>query len=136
MALFKAVNSPQAISFSLSSAITVSATIRIATTLAFAGGRPGVSVNGYACATPAAPTAIDSRGVTRGAYRGYGEVYDCAIPAGNLVKGANTVSISVVSGSSGDAYLSPNFVSLSFSYLGFVGLGDLELEILMLTGLL
>jgi rhamnogalacturonan endolyase len=111
MALFKSVNSPQVLKFTLSSAITTSATLRIATTLSFAGGRPQATVNSYVCTAPAAPTTIDSRGVTRGAYRGYGNVYDCTIPAGNLVSGTNTISIAVISGSSGDAYLSPNFVS-------------------------
>ncbi|KAH9212763.1 Rhamnogalacturonase B, N-terminal-domain-containing protein [Leptodontidium sp. 2 PMI_412] len=110
MALFKAVNTPQTIKFSLSSAITTAATFRIATTLSFAGGRPQVTANSYVCAAPAAPTKIDSRGVTRGAYRGYGEVYDCVIPAGNLVAGTNTLSIAVISGTGGDAYLSPNII--------------------------
>lgn len=111
MAIFKSVNNGQVISFSLSSAVSSTATLRMATTLAFAGGRPVATVNGYTCATPAAPTAIDSRGVTRGAYRGLGEVYDCSIPSGNLKSGTNTVTISIASGSSGDTYLSPNVVS-------------------------
>lgn len=111
MAMFVDVNNGQKISFSLSSAITTSATLRIATTLSFAGGRPQATVNSYTCSAPAAPTKIDSRGVTRGAYRGYGEVYDCTIPAGNLVSGTNTITINVISGSSGDDYLSPNVVS-------------------------
>ncbi|KAF7532452.1 hypothetical protein G7054_g7962 [Neopestalotiopsis clavispora] len=59
---------------------------------------------------PAAPTTIDSRGVTRGAYRGYGDVYDCALPSGTLVSGTNTVTINVISGSSGDDFLSPNVI--------------------------
>lgn len=115
MAIFKDVNDGQKISFSLSSAISVTTTLRIATTLSFAGGRPQATVNGYTCAAPAAPTKIDSRGVTRGAYRGYGEVYTCSIPSGNLVSGTNTVTINIISGSSGDDYLSPNVVSLSLS---------------------
>ncbi|CZR56854.1 related to rhamnogalacturonase B precursor [Phialocephala subalpina] len=85
MALFKSVNSPQALTFTLPAAISTAATFRIATT-------------------------IDSRGVTRGAYRGYGNVYDCTIPAGNLVEGTNTISISTISGSSGTDFLSPNFI--------------------------
>ena len=56
-----------------------------------AGGRPSVAVNGAALAVPDAPTKIDSRGVTRGAYRGYGEIYNFALPAGRLVSGSNTV---------------------------------------------
>ncbi|KAI1171790.1 polysaccharide lyase family 4 protein [Nemania sp. FL0916] len=110
MALFKGVNNGQKITFSLSSAVSSTATLRIATTLSYAGARPQATVNSYTCAAPAAPTKIDSRGVTRGAYRGYGEIYECAVPAGTLVSGTNTVTINVVSGSSGDAYLSPNVI--------------------------
>ncbi|KAI0435001.1 polysaccharide lyase family 4 protein [Xylaria sp. FL1042] len=110
MAIFQAVNNGQKISFSLSSALSSTATLRIATTLSFAGGRPQATVNSYTCSAPAAPTKIDSRGVTRGAYRGYGEIYECSIPSGTLVSGTNTVTINVISGSSGDTYLSPNVI--------------------------
>ncbi|KAI1779152.1 polysaccharide lyase family 4 protein [Hypoxylon cercidicola] len=110
MAIFVAVNNGQTISFSLDNALGSAATLRIATTLAFAGGRPQATVNGFSCPAPAAPAAINSRGVTRGAYRGHGDVYDCAIPSGTLTSGANTVTINVISGSSGDAYLSPNVI--------------------------
>jgi subtilase family serine protease len=77
---------------------------------------PGVYFGGTKAMLPrppskTAPTNIDSRGVTRGAYRGLGEVYDCTIPSGTLVAGTNTVTITVISGSSGDVYLSPNVVS-------------------------
>lgn len=111
MALFKSVNDPVTIKFTLSSA-PGTATLRIATTLSFAGGRPQAVINSYKAAAPAAPTKIDSRGVTRGSYRGYGEVYDLIIPSGTLVSGSNTVTISVLSGSSGSTYLEPNFVSI------------------------
>ncbi|KAI1432200.1 polysaccharide lyase family 4 protein [Xylaria sp. CBS 124048] len=110
MAIFKDVNNGQKISFSLSSAVSSTATLRISTTLAFAGGRPQASVNSYTCSAPPAPTQINSRGVTRGAYRGYGEIYECSVPAGTLVSGSNTVTINVISGSSGDAFLSPNVI--------------------------
>ncbi|KAI1751912.1 polysaccharide lyase family 4 protein [Xylaria castorea] len=110
MAMFKSANDGQKISFSLSSAVSSTATLRIATTLSFAGGRPQAKVNSYTCSAPAAPTKIDSRGVTRGAYRGYGEIYECSIPSGNLVSGTNTVTINIVSGSSGDTYLSPSVI--------------------------
>lgn len=111
MALFKSVNNPVTIKFTLSSA-PGAATLRIATTLSFAGSRPQAVVNSWTGPAPSAPTKIDSRGVTRGAYRGYGEVYDVSIPAGTLVAGSNTITISSLSGSSGDTFLSPNFVGL------------------------
>ena len=49
-------------------------------------------------------------GVTRGTWRGLNQLYDFAIPSGVLVAGTNTISINVISGSSGDGFLSPNFV--------------------------
>ncbi|KAK3331884.1 polysaccharide lyase family 4 protein [Cercophora scortea] len=109
MAVFQSVNSPVTIKFTLASA-PGAATLRIATTLAFAGSRPQTTVNGWAGAAPSAPSKIDSRGVTRGTYRGYGEVYDLSIPAGKLVAGSNTITISSLSGSSGDTFLSPSFI--------------------------
>ncbi|PYH47179.1 putative rhamnogalacturonase B [Aspergillus saccharolyticus JOP 1030-1] len=59
-------------------------------------------INNYTGSAPAAPTNLDSRGVTRGAYRGLGEVYDVSIPSGTIVAGTNTITINVISGSSGD----------------------------------
>ncbi|KAK4497517.1 hypothetical protein PRZ48_011968 [Zasmidium cellare] len=109
MALFKAVNSGQNITFSLDNASS-DATLRIRTTLAFASGRPQVIVNTWTADAPDAPTKIDSRGVTRGAYRGYGEVYEVDIPSSELVAGTNSIQINVISGSSGDEFLSPNFI--------------------------
>ena len=110
MALFKNVNTPLTIKFTLSASQVGAATLRIGTTLSFAGARPSASVNSWNGPVPAAPTKIDSRGVTRGAYRGFGEVYDMQIPAGTLVTGSNTITINVASGSSGDKYLAPNVI--------------------------
>lgn len=115
MALFQSDNSPQTLTFTLASALAKVAYFRSATTLSFAGGRPLVTVNSFSCGTPAAPTTIDSRGVTRGAYRGWGDVYTCTIPAGTLVAGTNTITISIASGSSGATFLSPNVVSFDSS---------------------
>lgn len=108
MAQVKAVNDPTTINVSLTS--TAARTLRIFTTLSFAGGRPSVKVNSYTAATPAAPTKIDSRGLTRGAYRGYGEVYTFSIPSSALVAGVNTIQISCASGSTGTDFLNPNFI--------------------------
>lgn len=114
MAIFQTVNNPVTIKFNLASA-PGAATLRIATTLSFAGSRPQAKVNSWTATAPSAPTKIDSRGVTRGAYRGYGEVYDVSIPSGTLVKGDNTITITSISGSSGTTFLNPNFVSIVYS---------------------
>ena len=53
---------------------------------------------------------LNSRGVTRGTWRGVNATYTFTIPARALKAGTNTLSISVLSGSSGDGFLSPNFI--------------------------
>ncbi|KAE8152167.1 putative rhamnogalacturonate lyase A [Aspergillus avenaceus] len=110
MAVFKGVNDPVTIEFTATSAQTGAATLRIGTTLSFAGGRPQVKVNDYTADAPSAPTNLNSRGVTRGAYHGYNEVYDVSVPSGTITEGSNTITISVISGSSGDEFLAPNFI--------------------------
>lgn len=107
MALVKGLD-PFTIKFSSTS--TAAATLRVGTTLSFAGCRPSVTVNSFSAKVPAAPTKIDSRGLTRGAYRGFGEVYEYTIPAGTLINGANTIAISCASGSSGAGFLAPNVI--------------------------
>ena len=69
MAIFKAVGAVT-VKFTLTSAQIGARTLKIGTTLAFAGGRPQVKVNGGTSAVPAAPNQPNSRGVTRGTYRG------------------------------------------------------------------
>ncbi|KAF4122218.1 rhamnogalacturonan endolyase [Geosmithia morbida] len=110
MAIFADVNAPQKIAFNLDAAPDGETTLTVATTLSFAGARPQVTVNDFTGAIPSSPTNLNSRGVTRGAYRGLGEVYTVTIPAGTLTAGSNTISINPVSGSSGDEFLSPNFI--------------------------
>lgn len=63
---------------------------------------------------------IDSRGVTRGAYRGYGEVYTWKIPAGTMKEGSNTLTLGV-SGSGDKAFLSSNYVIDAVELQGPVG---------------
>ncbi|KAL4929377.1 galactose mutarotase-like domain-containing protein [Aspergillus undulatus] len=116
MAIFADVNNNFEIQFTLDETVDAeSVTVRIATTLAYAGGRPSVTLNDVEGDVPDAPSSIDSRGVTRGAYRGYGEVYTFDFEAGALVQGQNSVYLSVQSGSSGEEFLSPNVVSFLFS---------------------
>ncbi|KAJ7935501.1 polysaccharide lyase family 4 protein [Mycena leptocephala] len=110
MAQFKAVNNPTTIRWTATSAQIGARTLRIRTTEAFAGGRPQITVNSFTSAAPAAPPTVDSRGVTRGTWRGINQVYDFAIPAGTLTASSNTITINVISGSAGDVFLSPNFV--------------------------
>jgi rhamnogalacturonan endolyase len=112
MALFKSVNSPVALSFPLASVPAGGVKVRIATTGSFAGGRPALAIGGFtspASASPA-PTNLNSRGVTRGTWRGINTTYTFTVPASALKAGTNTLSVSTLSGSSGDTFLSPNFI--------------------------
>ncbi len=63
---------------------------------------------------------IDSRGVTRGAYRGYGEVYTWNVPARALRQGTNTLTLGVY-GSGDAAFLSANYVIDAVELQGRVG---------------
>lgn len=124
MALFKDVNNPQTINFNLASVPSGTVTLRMATTLSFSGGRPAATVNGWNAPVPAAPVKIDSRGVTRGAYRGYGEIYDVTIPVGNLKAGSNTITINVASGSGDTRFLSASVVSLARAVITYQECAD------------
>ncbi|GAA2540599.1 hypothetical protein GCM10010435_05040 [Winogradskya consettensis] len=112
MAEFKSVNSPLALKFNLSAVPSSGARLRIATTGGFAGGRPAVSIGSFTSPSSAspAPVNLNSRGITRGTWRGVNATYTFTIPASALKTGSNTMSISVLSGSSGESFLSPNFV--------------------------
>lgn len=112
MALFKSVNSPLLLNFPLTSVPSAGATLRIGITIGFAGGRPAVSIGGWNSPSSASPPSVDlhSRSITRGTWRGVNQTYTFAIPASALHTGTNTLSVSVVSGSSGTTYLSPAFV--------------------------
>jgi len=59
---------------------------------------------------PRRPVDLNSRGVTRGTWRGVNATYTFTVPAGALKVGANTLSISVQGGSSGETFPSPNFI--------------------------
>ena len=79
MAIFQAIGSVT-MRFALQSGQGGARTLKIATTLAFAGARPVVAVNSaWTSATPAIPDQPDSRGVTRGTYRGNNIEYTYSI---------------------------------------------------------
>ncbi|KAF2837867.1 carbohydrate-binding module family 1 protein, partial [Patellaria atrata CBS 101060] len=109
MALFSKAGGTATINFDLASNQVVATTLRISTTLSFKGGRPNAKINSWQGNDPGAPKLIDSRGVTRGAYRGYGEQYSWNVPASALKTGRNTLTLGVYG--SGDAeFLSANYI--------------------------
>lgn len=111
MAAFKDLG-PVTVRFALASGQGGARTLDIATSLAFAGGRPQVVINGWTGPAPPVPNQPDSRGVTRGTWRGNNIMYTISIPSGVLVTGStvNNMTINVISGSSGTQFLSPNVV--------------------------
>ncbi|KAJ4364486.1 hypothetical protein N0V83_009080 [Neocucurbitaria cava] len=110
MALWSKQGSPATVAFSLTQAQAAKGhVLRIGTTLSFKGGRPSVKIGSWTGKDPGAPKLIDSRGVTRGAYRGYGEVYTWDVPASAFKEGANTLTVGV-SGSGDAAWLSANYI--------------------------
>ncbi|EUC55236.1 rhamnogalacturonate lyase, partial [Rhizoctonia solani AG-3 Rhs1AP] len=124
MAQFIDVNNPTTIKWTATSSQIGARTLRIRTTSSYNGGRPTVQVNSWTSSTPAAPTKIDSRGVTRGTWRGLNQLYEYSIPSGALVAGSNTITITVVSGSSGDDFLSPNVVYDSIELYQMIGINS------------
>ncbi|KAF1850576.1 polysaccharide lyase family 4 protein [Cucurbitaria berberidis CBS 394.84] len=109
MALWSKQGSPATVTFSLTSAQVKSHVLRIGTTLSFKTGRPSVKIGSWTGTDPGAPKLIDSRGVTRGAYRGYGEVYTWDVPASAFREGSNTLTVGVI-GSGSDTWLSANYI--------------------------
>ncbi|OLN97785.1 Rhamnogalacturonate lyase A 2, partial [Colletotrichum chlorophyti] len=120
MALFAKEGGVATVNFNLAANQLSGVTLRIGTTLSFKGGRPNAKINSWQASDPGAPTLIDSRGVTRGAYRGFGNVYTWSVPASALVTGANTLTIGVFG--SGDAdYLSANYIVDAIELQGTAG---------------
>ena len=103
------VNNPTRITFNLSADQIRDRTVRIGITTAFAGGRPAIQVNNWSSPLAAPSEQPDSRGLTIGTYRGNNARFTFAVPARALVAGTNTMTINVISGSSGATYLSPAF---------------------------
>jgi rhamnogalacturonan endolyase len=105
---WKDVNNARVIQFTLTSAQVQNLTLRLGTTEDFNGARPQITVNSWTSAIPTAP-AKGSRNMTVGTYRGVNRTYSYAIPSTAFVAGTNTLTINVVSGTTGTAYLSPGF---------------------------
>ena len=120
MAQFMGVNNSNRIAFNLTAAQAATAqTLRIGITLGFDGGRNRITVNNgntgvtaYTSAIPTGSRDLNSRGITRGTWRGDNQLYTYNIPTTALKAGLNWVDLGVVSGSyvAGQTWLSPNVV--------------------------
>ncbi len=98
----------QVVTFNLTAGQVASSTVRIGITAANAGGRPNIAINNWSPSSlPSASSQPSSRSLTIGTYRGNNTLYSYTVPSSALVAGINTLSINVISGSSGTAFLSP-----------------------------
>ncbi|TID21605.1 polysaccharide lyase family 4 protein [Venturia nashicola] len=109
MALFAKIGGNATIHFNLTSTqASAPMTLRVGTTLSFKGGRPVPRIGSWT-SIPPVPTNLNSRGVTRGGYRGFGEVYEFKIPTKTLKAGKNTLYLGVGGGGDVD-FLSANYI--------------------------
>jgi rhamnogalacturonan endolyase len=106
---WKDINNNTVIRFNLTSAQIRNYTLRAGITVAAAGGRPKIAVNGWSSANPAASTQPKTRTLTVGIYRGNNTTFNFDIPASALVVGQNTVTLTAISGTSSTGWLSPGY---------------------------
>ncbi|HEY0073711.1 MAG TPA: rhamnogalacturonan lyase B N-terminal domain-containing protein [Abditibacteriaceae bacterium] len=106
---WKSVNNPTTIKFDLTADQLTAHTLRVGLTCAFAGARPQVNVNNWTSPIPSPSTQPTSRTLTVGTYRGNNVTFTYNIPASAFVVGTNTLTLYVVSGSSGNGFLSPGY---------------------------
>jgi rhamnogalacturonan endolyase len=107
---FKNVNNPATAHFALTSSEITARTVRIGITAAYAGGRPQITVNDWTSSAPSPSSQPNSRSLTIGTYRGNNTLFTYAVPASAFVAGANTMTITVISGSAAlSDYLSPAY---------------------------
>ncbi len=97
---FRGANSPTTINFTLAANQITPLTLRIGVTCAYNSGRPSVVVNGRSTTNPGASSQPSSRSFTIGTYRGNNALFTYTIAASSLVVGANTLTITPISGSS------------------------------------
>lgn len=99
MALFRGVNDPTTISFTLTAAQASAArTLQIGVTLAQGSARPSVNVNDKWTGPVLTSAAVRTRGVTRGSTTGNYMNYKYTIPVTALLTGSNTIALTIASG--------------------------------------
>ncbi|KPI07043.1 Rhamnogalacturonase B [Actinobacteria bacterium OK074] len=109
--MWQNVNDGILIYFRLTAAQAAAArTLRVGVTDAFANGRPRVTVNDWVSAVPSAPAQPSTRSLTTGSYRGNNHTFTFNVPSSawrSDVSQYNVLKLNVVSGSTGETYLSP-----------------------------
>jgi rhamnogalacturonan endolyase len=98
---FRGDNSPTTVTFSLTSAQAAAAhTLKIGITCAYNNGRPQATINGHTLSSPGASSQPNSRSITVGTYRGNNTTFTWTVPAADFLTGANTLTITPISGNS------------------------------------
>ena len=117
MAQFMGVNNSRRFTFTLTSGQVQGLTFRVGITLGFEGARPKITVNSsqsyaWTSGNPTASRDLNSRGITRGTWRGDNQLYTFSIPSTAFRAGTNTIDMGMISGSyvTGQTWLSPNAV--------------------------
>ena len=106
---WKSVNNGIIIHYTLTSAQVKKHHLRIGITAAYHGARPQLEVNGdWDSSYPSASSQPTGRIMTIGTWRGNNKQFTYAIPASVQQEGDNTIEIDLVSGQSGETYLSPS----------------------------
>lgn len=106
---WKDINNNTVIRFNLTSDQIRNYTVRAGITVAAAGGRPKIAVNGWSSANPAASTQPRTRTLTVGIYRGNNTTFSFEVPASALVVGQNTLTLTAISGTTSTGWLSPGY---------------------------
>ncbi|MGC4030953.1 MAG: polysaccharide lyase family protein [Tepidisphaeraceae bacterium] len=112
------MNNEQRITFNLTpEQAKIPLTLHVGVTITYNNGRPFVVVNAgkpdewKSKLSEPSDQPKQSRGITRGTYRGNNDIFSFDLPATSLHAGANTIDLRIESGTkSYDGFLSPNVV--------------------------
>lgn len=105
---WRKINNGILIHYTLEADQVVKHHLRIGITAAYSGARPQITLNdSWTSKYPSPSTQPKSRVMTIGTWRGNNKQFTYTIPASAQQEGDNTIEIDLVSGSSGDNYLSP-----------------------------
>ncbi|WP_021019561.1 rhamnogalacturonan lyase B N-terminal domain-containing protein [Vibrio gazogenes] len=110
--MWKDINNDHIIYFRLNDAQRAKAhRVRIGITVAYAGGRPKISVNNWTSANPPPPSQPKTRTLTVGTYRGNNLTYTFDVPASAWASGSNwnRLTVTAISGSGLSGYLSAGY---------------------------
>ncbi|GMM28263.1 hypothetical protein DAMA08_009790 [Martiniozyma asiatica (nom. inval.)] len=103
---WKEINGAIEVKFNLTESEIVNYILRVGITIAYSGGRPSAQMNSWYSGS-AMSSQPRTRSLTVGTYRGNNHMYKFSIPASAFIVGENTLTLRVLSGSSGSGYLSP-----------------------------